>query len=252
MAGLVLITGGSRGIGAAAARLLASRGHPVAINYRADAEAASNLAKEIEAARGTAICIQGDVGSEADIEAMFETLDKADLGPLWGLVNNAGISVRGNTAEISGEALQRLMAVNVIGLILCCREAVRRMSTSRGGAGGVIVNISSMAATHGGRPGSIHYAATKGAVDVYTTGLAREVAEEGIRVNVVRPGMIETDMTAGRLADPEFRAEINHSIPLGRVGTPEEIAAPIAWLLSDEASFVSGSHLNAGGGGIRI
>ena len=182
---------------------------------------------------------------------MFDEATRA-LGPLTGLVNAAGMPHTSRVDEFTFDTLSRLMAVNVVGLMYCCREAARRMSRARAGSGGAIVNISSMAATIGGRPGASAYAASKAAVDVFTTGFAREVAAEGIRVNTVRPGVIATAMTANLAADPELRKKVEASIPQGRLGEPEEIAEVIVWLLSDKASLVTGAHINAGGGGFHV
>jgi len=247
MPGVCLITGGARGIGAATARRVAADGLAVAIGCRERLDTARALAAEIEAAGGRAVAVSGDVVNEADIVAMFEATEQA-LGPVSRLVNAAGISHRAPIEQQDAAAVTRLMAVNVTGLILCCREAVRRMPEG----GGAVVNVSSMAATIGGRPGASVYAASKAAVDAFTTGLAKEVAARGIRVNAVRPGMVRTDMTEEQLADPAAAAAIAASIPMQRVGEAAEIAEAIAWLLSPAASFVSGAHLNAGGGGFVI
>jgi len=245
--GTILITGGASGIGAEAARLAAKRGHSVAINYRSKPERAQALAREIG---GKAF--QADVAVEADIVRLFDEAGTA-LGPITGLVNSAGIGGGAHrVAEFDAVGLAQLFQVNVVGLMLCCREAVRRMSTSRGGRGGSIVNVSSMAATIGGRAGKSHYAASKAAVDAFTVGFAKEVAREGIRVNAVRPGVFATDMTAAGLADPAVRADIEATIPMGRVGQTPEVATAILWLLSDEASFISGARLDASGGGFVI
>jgi NAD(P)-dependent dehydrogenase (short-subunit alcohol dehydrogenase family) len=252
VAGNILITGGSRGIGAATARLAAARGYGVAVNYLARADAAEALVGEIAAAGGTAAAFQGDVSQEADVVRLFAQVEQ-DLGPLVALVNSAGINGgKSRVADFTADQLDRLMAVNVVGTMLCCREAVRRLSTGRGGPGGAIVNVSSMAATIGGRPGSSHYAASKAAVDAFTVGLAKEVAAEGIRVNAVRPGVTLTDMTDPLRHDATLRSEVAATIAMNRVATAEEIAAPILWLLSDEASFVSGCCVNASGGGFVI
>jgi NAD(P)-dependent dehydrogenase (short-subunit alcohol dehydrogenase family) len=249
--GICLVTGGARGIGRATARLAAAAGWSVAINYRERADEANGLAREIEAVGGRAFTVQADVAVEAEVARMFEAADR-EGEPLTALVNSAGVSIHSRVEDMIAADLERLFAVNVTGLILCCREAARRMSRSRGGDGGAIVNISSMAATIGGRPGASAYAASKGAVDVFTTGFAKEVGGEGIRVNVVRPGVTLTDMTAAVRDDPERRAMIAQSIPLGRPGEPQEIAEAVLWLLSENASFVSGAHVNAGGGGFVI
>jgi NAD(P)-dependent dehydrogenase (short-subunit alcohol dehydrogenase family) len=252
MTGIVVVTGGSRGIGAATARLAARRGHAVAINYRTRADAADALAAEIEAAGGTAIAVQADVARQSEVERMFGEVDR--LGCLSALVNTAGITGGPPTrvADLEQAALERLLAVNVVGTMLCCREAVRRMSAAHGGTGGAIVNVSSMAATIGGRPGRSAYAASKGAIDSFTIGLAKEVAQEGIRVNAIRPGMTLTDMTDAVRHDPEVRARIAATIAMNRCAAPEEVARPILWLLSDEASFVSGAILDASGGGFML
>ncbi len=251
MGGVCVITGGSRGIGRATAGLAAAAGHAVAVNYRNDEAAAAAVVQGIERAGGRAVAIRADVASPSDIVRLFEEAERA-LGPVTALVNSAGISHHGRVAELEAEGLRRLMAVNVVGLMLCCREAVRRMSTAAGGTGGAIVNVSSMAATIGGRPGASAYAASKAAVDAFTTGLAKEVAAEGIRVNVVRPGVTLTDMTSAVRDDPELRRSIAASIAMQRVAEPEEVAEAIVWLLSDKASFVAGSHLNVGGGGFLV
>ena len=251
MPGICLITGGARGIGAATARLVAADGLAVAIGYRERSDAAEALAAEIEAAGGRAAPVKGDVANEADIIAMFEATEQA-FGPVTHLVNSAGISVNARIEDFDADAVARLMAVNVTGLMLCCREAVRRMPARLPEGGAAIVNVSSMAATIGGRAGASAYAASKAAVDVFTTGLAKEVAERGIRVNVVRPGMTRTDMTRDRLNDPAIEAKLAATIAMHRVGEAEEIAEAIRWLLSPQASFVSGAHLNVGGGGFVI
>lgn len=252
MAGVLFITGGSRGIGAATARLAAARGYVVAINYRARKDAADALVANITADGGTASAVQGDVAVEGDVERMFDEIDRRH-GPIAALVNSAGVG-GGNRAvtDFAAGDLERLMAVNVVGTMICCREAVRRMSTRRGGAGGAIVNVSSMAAAIGGRAGSSDYAASKAAVDVFTVGLAKEVATEGIRVNAVRPGMTFTDMTDDVRRDPARKARIAETIAMDRIAEADEIARPILWLLSEEASFISGSCLDASGGGFVI
>src|SRR5918995_57940 len=250
MTGILLITGGSRGIGATTARLAARKGYAVAINYRAARNRAEALVAEIEREGGRAIAVQADVASGEQIEAMFRRVD--ELGPLNALVNSAGISLSARTAELEESALQRLLAINVIGTMLCCREAVRRMSTRLGGKGGAIVNVSSMAAAIGGRPGRTAYAASKGAVDSFTIGLAKEVGPEGIRVNALRPGMTMTDMTDAVRRDPELYARTAATIAMNRCAEPEEMARPILWLLSEEASFISGALLDGSGGGFMV
>jgi NAD(P)-dependent dehydrogenase (short-subunit alcohol dehydrogenase family) len=253
MSGVLLITGGSRGIGAATARLAARQGYAVAINYRAEAEGAAALVGEIEATGARAIAVQADVSRQDEVEHLFRELD-GRLGLLTALVNAAGIDGGQPTlvTDLQQAELERLLAVNVIGTMLCCREAVRRMSTARGGTGGAIVNVSSMAATIGGRPGRSAYAASKAAVDSFTIGLAKEVAQDGIRVNAIRPGVTLTDMTDAVRRDPELRARIAATIAMGRCAEAEEIARPILWLLSDEASFISGAILDASGGGFML
>jgi NAD(P)-dependent dehydrogenase (short-subunit alcohol dehydrogenase family) len=239
---IMIVTGGSRGIGAATARLAAERGYAVCINYRKDANAAEKLAREIKA-----IAIQGDVASGADVVRLFRTVDDK-LGRVSVLVNNAGIVDRGTRVEqMSAERIQRMLAVNVMGSFLCAREAVKRMSTRHGGEGGAIVNVSSVAARLGGPGEYVDYAASKGAIDTFTIGLAKEVGPEGIRVNAVRPGVIRTGIhvTSG---DPGRVERIGRSAPLERPGEPEEIARAIVWLASDEASYITGSLLDIAGG----
>jgi NAD(P)-dependent dehydrogenase (short-subunit alcohol dehydrogenase family) len=250
--GALLVTGGSRGIGAATARVAAAAGWDVAVGYVASRAAADAVVDDVLAAGAKAVALQADVSREADVERLFAEAEAA-LGPIRGLVNSAGISGNDSrVADFRADVLQRLLAVNVIGTQLCCREAVRRMSTRHGGPGGVIVNVSSMAATMGGRAGASDYAASKAAVDVFTVGMAKEVSGEGIRVNCVRPGMTMTDMTDRLRHNAALRARIEASIPMKRIAEADEIARPIVWLLSDEASFVSGACLDASGGGFLI
>ncbi|MBS0548267.1 MAG: SDR family oxidoreductase [Proteobacteria bacterium] len=251
MSKVLLITGGASGIGAETARMAATRGYSIALNYRTRDAEARKVVAAVEAAGAKAVAIKADMASEADIVKMFDATTKA-LGPITHLLNSAGISRQMRVDEYDARQLASLFATNVTGLMICCREAARRMSTRHGGKGGAIVNVSSMAATLGGRPGSSAYAATKGAVDSFTRGFAREVADEGIRVNSLRPGMVLTEMTEGRLEDPTFKAGIEASIPMRRVGKSHEIANAALWLLSDEASFITGSMLDAAGGGYRI
>jgi len=249
--GAVVVTGSSRGIGAATARLAAARGYAVAVTYRADRAGAEAVAGEIGR---DAIALRADIAREDDVVALFAAVDDwRGQRPLAGLVNNAGVDGGRDPIEAqTAAALAPLYSVNVVGTALCCREAVRRMAGRNGGPGGAIVNVSSMSATIGGRPGAAFYAASKAAVDTLTVGLAKEVAGEGVRVNAVRPGMTLTDMTAARLTDPVRRAEIDATIPMHRPATPEEVAAPILWLLSDEASFVAGCLLDVSGGGFVV
>jgi NAD(P)-dependent dehydrogenase (short-subunit alcohol dehydrogenase family) len=244
----LLITGGASGIGAQTARLAAARGHKVAINYRSREAEAKSVVADIIGKGGQAVALPADVAREADIRDLFEAAGKA-LGPITHVVNSAGIGLNSSVKDFDAAALDRLFAVNTIGLILCCREAARRMSTKHGGKGGVVVNVSSMAGTIGGRPGAAAYAASKAAVDSFTMGFAKELATEGIRAVSLRPGMIETEMTEKTLADREVRAAIESTIAMGRVGQTTEIANAILWLLSDEASFISGVTLDASGGG---
>ena len=250
--GVLVITGGSRGIGAETARLAAAAGWDVAVNYRENRDAAEAVVGDVTAAGARGVAVHADVSREADVERLFAESEDA-LGAITGLVNSAGINGnQGRVADFRADVLERLLAVNVLGTQLCCREAVRRMSTRRGGHGGAIVNLSSMAATIGGRAGASDYAASKAAVDVFTVGLAKEVSGEGVRVNCMRPGMTLTDMTDGLQRDPELRARIEATIPMHRIGEAGEIAKPIVWLLSDEASFISGACLDASGGGFLV
>ncbi len=251
MTKVLLITGGASGIGAETARRAAGRGYSIAINYRTRDAEAKKVVADIEAKGAKGIAIKADMASESDIVKMFEETTKA-LGPITHLLNSAGISKQMRVDAYDAKVLADLFATNVTGLMLCCREAAKRMSTKHGGKGGAIVNVSSMAATLGGRGGSSAYAATKGAVDAFTKGFAREVASEGIRVNSLRPGMVLTEMTEGRLKDPAFKANIESSIPMRRVGKSHEIADAALWLLSDEAAFITGAMLDASGGGYMI
>ena len=247
-----LVTGGSRGIGRATALLAAQAGWSVTVAGLAEHMGdAQEVVREIERAGGKAHAVACDVSKEQDIVAMFDESERR-LGPVRGLVNAAGMPHACPAVEFGFEDLSRLMTVNVVGLLICCREAARRMSTARGGQGGAIVNISSLAVTIGGRPGASAYAASKAAVDVFTTGFAREVASQGIRVNTIRPGAVATAMTANLAANPEMRRKVEESIPLGRLGRPEEIGELAVWLLSDRASLVTGAHINAGGGGFNV
>jgi len=252
MTNTLLITGGASGIGAETARRAAKQGYKVAINYRSRDAQAMGLAADIAAQDGEAIALPADMANEADIVRLFKETERV-FGPVTHLVNSAGIGSRPTRVdEIDTKVVANLLAVNVTGLMLCCREAARRMSTKHGGKGGTIVNVSSMAATLGGRPGASAYAASKGAVDAFTKAFAREVAAEGIRVNSIRPGLIETEMTENRLKDQAFRSYIEASIPMNRVGQANEVADAILWLLSDQASFITGAMLDAAGGGYNL
>ncbi len=252
MGGVLLVSGGARGIGAATARLAAAAGFDVAVNYRADAAAAESVAAAVKAAGRRAVAVRGDVAREDDVVRLFAETDAA-LGPITALVNSAGVSgAKARVDQFTADDLKRLMAVNVVGTMLCCREAVRRMSTRHGGAGGAIVNVSSMAGTIGGRPGRSAYAASKAAVDAFTVGLAREVAREGIRANAIRPGMTLTDMTGALRQDPALAASVADTIAMNRVAEADEIAQPILWLLSEQASFISGACIDASGGGFML
>lgn len=242
MAKVMIVTGGGRGIGAATARLAAQRGYRVCVNYARDRASAEKLAREIDG-----IAVQADVALEAQVMKMFEETDRK-LGKLSVLVNNAGIVDRAaRVDELSFERIERMLAVNVTGSILCAREAVKRMSKRHGGQGGSIVNLSSVAARIGAPGQYVDYAAAKGAIDVFTLGLSKEVGGEGIRVNAVRPGVIKTEIHATG-GDPGRAERIGAGAPLGRAGEAEEIANAILWLASDEASYVSGAILDVSGG----
>jgi len=244
---VLLVTGGSRGIGAATALLAARQGWAVAVNYTSHSLAADEVVRAIRAGGGTAITVQADVADEAQVLRMFEQVD-AQLGRLTGLVNNAGVvDVTARVDEMSVARWKRMFDINVIGSMLCAREAVRRMSTRHGGEGGSIVNVSS-AASRLGAPGQyVDYAAAKGAIDAFTIGLAKEVGGEGVRVNAVRPGLIETEIHAsGGL--PNRVNELKHQVPMQRGGTADEVAQAIVWLLSDAASYTTMSLLDVSGG----
>jgi len=244
---VLLVTGGSRGIGAAVCRLGAKAGYRVAVNYAANKAAADALVSDIKAAGGDAFAVKGDVGSEADILSIFEAVDRTH-GRLDAFVNNAGIvDAKARVDEMSAARLERMMRINVVGSILCAREAVKRMSTRHGGKGGAIVNISSAAAVLGAPDNYVDYAASKGAIDTFTIGLAREVALEGIRVNAVRPGIIDTDIHASG-GQPDRVALIQDTLPMKRAGTADEVAGAVLYLLSDAASYTTGAILNVSGG----
>jgi len=244
---VMIVTGGGRGIGAATARLGAARGYAVAVNYERNRDAAESVAKEIEKAGGKAIAVQANVAVEDDILRLFETVDRS-LGRVSALVNNAGIVDRGTRVEqMSAARIARMLAINVTGSFLCAREAVKRMSKRNGGGGGAIVNLSSIASRLGGAGEYVDYAASKGAIDSFTIGLAKEVGAEGIRVNAVRPGIIRTEIHLAS-GDPARVERIGPSAPLQRPGEAEEVARAIVWLLSEEASYMTGALVDVTGG----
>ncbi len=240
---VAIVTGASRGIGAAAARLLGRHGYAVAVNYRANERLAQDIVRDIESAGQRAIAVQGDVGDRDDVERLFATVDES-LGKLTALVNNAGVTgPRCRLEELSLADLDQVMTTNLTGAVLCSQAAIRRMSTRHGGEGGAIVNVSSGAAYRGNPGNGVQYAISKGALNSLTIGLSQEVAGEGIRVNAVSPGLTRTDMP-----DPRVLADAGNVIAMGRVGEPEEIAEAILWLLSDKASYVSGANIRVAGG----
>jgi NAD(P)-dependent dehydrogenase (short-subunit alcohol dehydrogenase family) len=244
---VLLITGASRGIGAATAVLAAQQGWAVAVNYTRDAQAADHVVQAIRAMGGQAQAFQADVGIESDIVRLFQSVDK-EMGELGGLVNNAGVlDVPARVDTTSWERLERIMRINVLGSFTCAKQAVLRMSTVHGGAGGGIVNLSSAAAKMGAPSQYIDYAASKGAIDSFTVGLAKEVAAEGIRVNAVRPGLILTDIHASG-GIPNRAHQLAHQVPMQRPETALEVAEAIVWLLSDAAAYVTGTHIDVGGG----
>lgn len=247
MSKVMLITGGSRGIGAATALLAAQQGYAVAVNYAANSLAADEVVRQIRARGGQAVAVQADAADEAQVLGMFAKID-AKLGRLTALVNNAGVvDVTARVEDMSVARWKRMFDINVIGTMLCAREAVRRMSPRHGGEGGAIVNVSSAAARLGSPGQYVDYAAAKGAVDAFTIGLAKEVAADGIRVNAVRPGLIETDIHAsGGL--PDRVRDLAHQVPMQRGGSAEEVAQAIVWLLSDAASYTTMSLLDVSGG----
>ena len=243
---VVIITGGSRGIGRATALAAAARGFKVVVGYASNKAAADEVVASIAASNGHAIAVKCDVGEEADILALFKAAD--DFGTLGALVNNAGIiGTTSRVDEMSAERIQRMMAVNVTGSILCAREAVKRMSTRHGGKGGVIVNLSSVAAKLGAPNTYVDYASSKGAIDSFTVGLGHEVAGEGIRVAAIRPGLIDTEIHASG-GEPDRAHRLAHVVPMKRVGTADEIANAIVWLMSNEASYVTSAILDVSGG----
>ena len=247
MSGVVVITGGGRGIGAATAKLAARRGYAVCVNYRNNQQAAEQVVRAIASSGGQAIAVAADVSAEADVARLFQTSDK-ELGPLTSLVNNAGIlETQMRVDEMDAGRLHRVFSTNVFGSFLCAREAVRRMSTKHGGRGGAIVNVSSGAARLGSPGEYVDYAASKGAIDTLTIGLSREVAEEGVRVNGVRPGFIYTEMHASG-GEPDRVERVKEFAPMKRGGRAEEVASAILWLLSEEASYTTGAFIEVSGG----
>jgi NAD(P)-dependent dehydrogenase (short-subunit alcohol dehydrogenase family) len=245
--GTLIVTGAGRGIGAAVAKLAAARGFSVAVNYTQNAQTAADVARHIATAGGRATVIQADISRESEILRLFESAER-ELGPITGLVNNAALTGGFSRVEaVTRLTLTEVFTVNVIGAMLCAREAVKRMSARNGGRGGAIVNISSRAAEIGGAGEWVHYAASKGALDTFTIGLAREVAAEGIRVNAVAPGHVLTELHAAS-GDPQRPTRLAPTIPMGRAGTPDEIAEAVVWLLSPEASYTTGAILAVSGG----
>ncbi|UCM91656.1 glucose 1-dehydrogenase [Streptomyces marincola] len=244
---MTVVTGGSRGIGAAVAVRLAAAGHDVAIGWVADEEAAERVVAAVREAGRAAVAVRVDVSRERDVDQLFDTAREA-LGPVTGLVNNAATTgPLGRFTETSTDVMRRVVEVNVLGTLWCARRAAREMSARHGGAGGAVVNISSVAATLGSPGEYVHYAATKAAVDALTTGLAKELAPDGVRVNSVQPGMILTDMHAA-MGDPQRPWRKSDGVPMRRPGHPEEIAGAVAWLLSPEASYTTGAVLRVSGG----
>lgn len=243
----ILVTGASRGIGRASASLCGQRGWRVGVNYAANAAAAEETVAAVRDAGGEAVAIAGDVRQEADVVAMFDQTEAA-FGPVDGVVNNAGVvDIASPFAEMSLDRIRRMIDINVVGALLVAREAARRMSTSRGGKGGVLVNISSVAATLGAPGHYVDYAASKGAIDALTIGLGRELAGDGVRVAGLRPGLIETDIHASG-GEPDRAWRLGRSTPIGRPGKPEEVAEAVVWLLSDAASYVTGTTFEVSGG----
>ncbi|HMG94423.1 MAG TPA: SDR family oxidoreductase [Chryseolinea sp.] len=245
---IILITGGSDGIGACTAYVASQRGYTVCINYLQNKAAADKIVNDIKGNGGHAFAFQADVSDEKQVVALFEAVDQ-QVGTITALVNNAGIIVQPQQqlSQMSGERVQKIFSVNVIGSFLCAREAIKRMSTKNNGVGGVVINVSSMASQHGSPFEYIDYASTKGAIDTMTVGLSKEVADENIRVNAVRPGIIKTDIHR-KAGDPNRPERLKDLIPMKRAGESEEVANTILWLLSDEASYITGALVNVSGG----
>ena len=248
MSGVMIVTGGGRGIGAAVARMAGAGGYKVCVNYSRAKAKADQVVQDIVGGGGEAIAVRADVGVESEIVAMFEETDRA-LGPVTALVSNAGIDYETRIADLELPRYERVFAVNITGPVLCAREAVRRMSTERGGEGGVIVHVSSISSRTGGLPRDVVYTATKGAMDSFTHGLAKEVGPEGIRVVSVRPGITRTEIFDGNEFGLEQAIELAKTVaPLQRIGEPEEVAAMVLWLCSDAASYVTGTTFDVSGG----
>ncbi len=245
--GVLLVTGGSRGIGAAIARMAARKGYDVCVNYVRARSRADEVAAAVRAEGRRALIVQADVSREDDIVAMFRAVDQ-ELGPIDALVNNAGVDYECLVADVERAGIERVFGINVIGLILCCREAVRRMSQDHGGRGGTIVNVSSVAARTGGLPKDAVYTASKGAVDAFTRGLSNEVAGQGVRVCAVRPGLTLTEIFESTLGQEGVDELARRVVPMGRIGRPDEVAAMVLWLCSPEASYVTGFTYDVSGG----
>jgi len=244
---VMIVTGGSRGIGAAVARMAARRGYAVCVNYHSRRDAADAVVRDIEREGGRAIAVAADVADEKQVVALFETVDR-ELGRVDALVNNAGILETQTTVEnLDAARISRILTTNVVGTFICCREAVRRMAPRHGGRGGCIVNLSSMAARLGSPNEYVDYAASKGAVDTLTVGLSKEVGGDGIRVNAVRPGLIRTEMHASG-GEPGRVDRLKSGVPLGRGGEPDEVAGAVLWLCSDEAAYTTGTFIDVSGG----